>query len=50
MDVTDKQILFQGKELEFGWTLALAQETGDFSATLVNCDDAFVLCGSCTPL
>jgi hypothetical protein len=50
MDVTDKQILLQGKELEFGWTLALAQETGDFSATLVNCDDAFVLCGSCTPL
>jgi hypothetical protein len=50
MDVTDKQILFQGKELEFGWALALAQETGDFSATLVNRDGAFVLCGSCTPL
>jgi hypothetical protein len=50
MDVSEKQILFQGKELEFGWTLALDQESGNFSATLVNRDGAFVLFGSCTPL
>ncbi|HEY7166465.1 MAG TPA: hypothetical protein VIB79_17970 [Candidatus Binatia bacterium] len=50
MDKTENQILFQGKELEFGWTLALNQESGDFSATLVNRDGAFVLFGSCTPL
>ena len=50
MDKTEDQILFQGKELEFGWTLALNQESGDFSATLVNRDGAFVLFGSCTPL
>jgi hypothetical protein len=50
MDVTEKQILFQGKELEFGWTFVLDQEDGTFSATLVNRDGAFVLFGSCTPL
>ena len=50
MDTSGKQILFQGKELEYGWTLALDQESGDFSATLVNRDGAFVLFGSCTPL
>ena len=50
MDTSEKQILFQGKELEYGWTLALDQENGDFSATMVNRDGAFVLFGSCTPL
>ena len=50
MDKSENQILFQGKELEFGWTLALNQESGDFSATLVNRDGVFVLFGSCTPL
>jgi hypothetical protein len=50
MDKSESQILFQGKELEFGWTLALDQESGSFSATLVNRDGVFVLFGSCTPL
>jgi hypothetical protein len=50
MDTSGKQILFQGKELEYGWTLALDQENGDFSTTMVNRDGAFVLFGSCTPL
>ena len=50
MDTSGKQILFQGKELEYGWALALDQENGDFSATMVNRDGAFVLFGSCTPL
>jgi hypothetical protein len=50
MDTSEKQILFQGRELEYGWTLALDQESGKFSATLVNRDGVFVLFGSCTPL
>jgi hypothetical protein len=50
IETSAKQILFQGKELEYGWTLALDQENGDFSATLVNRDGAFVLFGSCTTL
>ena len=50
MDTSENQILFQGKELEYGWTLALDQESGNFSATLVNRDGVFVLFGSCTPM
>jgi hypothetical protein len=50
MDTSEGQILLQGKELGYGWTFALDQEGGDFSATLVNRDGVFVLFGSCTPL
>src|ERR1044072_3065424 len=50
MDTSGKPILFQGKEMEYGWKLPLDQENGDFSATMVNRDGAFVLFGSCTPL
>lgn len=48
MDKADEQILLQGKEQGYGWTLALDQEGGNFSATLVNRDGVFVLFGSCT--
>ena len=50
IDKSDDQILLQGKELEYGWTLALDQESGNMTATLVNRDGVFVLFGSCTPL
>ena len=50
MENTDAQILLQGKEQGYGWTFALDQEEGNFSATLVNRDGVFVLFGSCTPL
>ena len=50
MDTTEEQILLQGNELGYGWTFALDQEGGKFSATLVNRDGVFVLFGSCTPL
>jgi hypothetical protein len=50
MENADKQILLQGKEQGYGWTFALDQEEGKFSATLVNRDGVFVLFGSCTPL
>jgi hypothetical protein len=50
MDTSADQILLQGKELGFGWTFALDQEGGNFSATLVNRDGVFVLFGSCMPL
>jgi hypothetical protein len=50
MDISENQILFQGKELDYGWTLALDQESGKFAATLANRDGVFVLFGSCTPL
>jgi hypothetical protein len=50
MDNSGEQILLQGKELGYGWTFALDQDGGRFSATLVNRDGVFVLFGSCTPL
>lgn len=50
MDTTDEQILLQGKEMEYGWTLALDQDSGNMTATLVNREGVFVLFGSCTPL
>jgi hypothetical protein len=50
MDTSDNQLLLQGKELGFGWTLVLDQESGTLSATLVNREGAVVLFGSCTPL
>jgi hypothetical protein len=50
MDKSDEQILLQGKELGYGWTLALDQESGKMTATLVNRDGVVVLFGSCTPL
>jgi hypothetical protein len=49
MEKGDDQIVLQGSELGFGWTIALDQENGDMIATLVNRDGAFVLFGSCTP-
>jgi hypothetical protein len=50
MEKSEDQILLQGNELGFGWTIALDQENGDMVVTLVNRDGAFVLFGSCTTL
>jgi len=50
MEKSDTQILLQGTELGYGWTLALDQESGTMTGTLVNREEVFVLFGSCTPL
>ena len=50
IDKNDTQILLQGKELGYGWTLALDQESGAMTVTLANREGAVVLFGSCTPL
>ena len=50
MDKSDTQILLQGKEHGYGWTLALDQESGAMIVTLANREGAVVLFGSCTPL
>ena len=50
MDISDNEILFQGKELDFIWSLAVDRASGNFSAGLVDHDGVFVLFGSCTPL
>ena len=50
MEKDERQLLLQGKELDYAWVLALDQVSGRFSATLTNIDGAFVLFGNCTPL
>jgi hypothetical protein len=45
---SDTQLVLQGFELGYGWTIAVDQETGHMTATLANRDDAFVLFGACT--
>ena len=49
-DKNDKQILLQGNELGYAWTIALDQGNGKMVVTLVDRAGAFVLFGSCTPL
>ena len=48
MDKTAQQVLLQGTELGFGWTIALDQSSGTISATLVNREGAVVLFDACT--
>lgn len=49
-DTSDQQILLQGNELGYAWTIALDRDNGKMVVTLVDRDGAFVLFGSCTPL
>jgi hypothetical protein len=50
LDKTETQLLLQGREASFGWTIALDSKSGEMTVTLANQDGAFVLFGSCTPL
>lgn len=50
MEKDDKQILLQGTELNFGWTLALDQRIGEMTLTFVDRAGAVVLTGRCTPV
>jgi len=43
------QLLLQGTELGFGWTLALDSASGTMTATMVNRQSAVVMFGACTP-
>jgi hypothetical protein len=50
IEKSQQQILLQGTELGYAWTLALDQDSGELSGSFVNREDVFVLFGSCTPL
>jgi hypothetical protein len=50
MEKTENQVLLQGTEFGYGWTMALDQATGKLVSTLVDHDGVFVIFGSCTPL
>jgi len=45
----DEQLLLQGTELGYAWSLALDTVEGTIAATLVDRDGAVVLLGACTP-
>ena len=46
----ENQLLLQGTEKGFAWTIALDQETGGLSGTLVDRSGVIALFGSCTLL
>jgi hypothetical protein len=49
MEPSAGQLLLQGTELGYAWSVALDTKTGSISTTLVNREDVFVLFGACTP-
>ena len=49
MDTSADQILMQGTELGYAWTVVLDKTDGAMSLTLVSRDDAFTAFGYCTP-
>ena len=50
MDKGEKQLLLQGVELGFAWSIALDQESGEMAASLVDRYAGFVMFGACTPM
>jgi hypothetical protein len=48
LEQDEQQLLMQGTELGYGWTFAIDQTNGDFSAALTNINGSFLLFGSCT--
>jgi hypothetical protein len=48
LEKTDQQLVLQGTELGYGWTVVLDQESGKMSITLASRDGVFVLFGACT--
>ena len=46
----ETQVLLQGFELGYAWSIAVNQQDGEMSATLTNHEGAFVLFGPCTAL
>jgi hypothetical protein len=49
METGQSQILLQGTELGFAWTIVLDRMDGAMAVTLVNREDTLVLFGACTP-
>jgi hypothetical protein len=49
IDKSGDQVLLQGTELGYAWSIAIDKSDGSMSLTLVSRDDAFVVFGNCTP-
>jgi hypothetical protein len=50
MEENAGQLLLQGSELEFGWTMALDTTTGMYSTAITDREGVITLFGACTPL
>jgi hypothetical protein len=50
LEKKDGQLLLQGRELGYGWTIAIEQKNGDMTLSLVNREGAFVLFGRCAAI
>ena len=50
LEKSEGQLLLQGREGGFGWTIALDSENGQMTVTLASRKGAFVLFGACTPM
>ncbi len=50
LDKSDKQLLLQGREAGFGWTIVVDQESGELTLSLTNRNGVYVLYGACTVL
>ena len=50
LDKSGKQLLLQGREAGFGWTIVVDQPSGELTVTLTNRNGAYVLYGACTPI
>ena len=48
-DKSEAQLMLQGSEDTFGWTLALDKASGGMTITIAHAEGAFVLFGNCTP-
>jgi hypothetical protein len=44
------QVLIEGMEMGYGWTLVIDSGDGSMTLMIVNSGDAFVLFGNCTAL
>ena len=49
LEQSDDQMLLQGIELGYAWSLALDKGDGSMSLTLVNRGEVYVVFGNCTP-
>jgi hypothetical protein len=47
---SEQQLLLQGREGTFAWTIAIEAANGNMTVALVSRSNAYVLFGNCTPL
>ena len=50
IEKNEAELLLQGSQIGYAWSIAIDQQEGRMSATLTDHTGVFVLFGSCTPL